>query len=159
MGGMADGKGMTLEFHDPEGNPDETRPSITGLSCWVTGQAPQKPGLGSADWLKEAYLAPDPASLYALMRTYPPTGTTNPFTSAASQSVTVHYFDKDGAMQSEKWNSVIGEGTDTPVKLGDGTSENLRLFQTLKLTQGFPLTDPSNALHKAAVGAIKFLAP
>lgn len=157
MGGMPCEDGMTLQFYDPEGNPDETRPSISGVSCWVTGQPQRTAGIGSADWLKEAYLAPDPVSLYSLMRTYQPTGQPIPFTSAASQNVSVYYFDEDGVMQGEQWNSVIGEGDDIQITLGNGTLEPLRKFKTLLLTQGYPLTDASNKLHDAALKAVKAL--
>jgi len=156
MGGTTGKNGITLQFFDAAGNADSARAQITQPCCWITGQPQGTPGVGSDDWLKEAYLAPDQESLYALMRTYPPTGTAAPFTSAASLNVTVNYVDANGAMKSEQWQSAIAEGTDTEVTLGDGTKAPLRFFETLKLTQGDALNDAQNKLHPAAVKAKNF---
>lgn len=146
MGGSPGPNGAKLQFFDAAGNVDATRPTIQHPCCFVTAQAQGTPGVGSGDWLKEIYLAPDNPTLYALLRTFPPKGTPVPFTSASSQNVTVSYIDANGKMISEQWKSVIGLGTDTTVTLGDGTQQPLRLFDTFQLTQGDLAVDPANAL-------------
>jgi len=159
MGGGPHPNGITLSFYDPDGNPDSTRSSMQFPSCWITSRPPTTPGIGSEDWIKEIYLAPDPPSLYVLMRAYPPTGSTPPFTTAASKDVTVNYVAADGTLASETWKSAIGEGTDEQVTLADGSQVNFRLFDTLKVTQGDAAVDIDNHLYPAFQRAKPFLPP
>jgi hypothetical protein len=160
MGGGINKNGITLSFYDPDGNPDTTRKPITYPSCWITGQPQGTPGVGSEDWIKEVYMAPDPASLYALMRTIEPTGTSLLFTTAASQNITIHYVAADGkTMKSEQWKSAIAGGTDSTVTLGDGTTAPFRLFDSLQVSQGDAAADKNNGLFDDFKKAKPFLPP
>ena len=156
MGGTGGNTGIKLEFYDKQGNIDPTRKSIHHRYSWLTAQPPKVKGVGSEDWLKEVYLAPDPTSLYALLRTHPPQGTPVPLTSASSQDVTVNYIDSSGKMKSEHWKTAIGEGEDTQINLRNGSKENLRLFNVLKLTQGDVPADPNHKLGGAFKEGIAF---
>jgi hypothetical protein len=147
MGGAASPKGIQLIFHDAAGNVDATRPAITQAFVHLTGQPQGQPGVGSADWLKEVYLAADPQGIYTLMRSYPPSGTTPPLTSAVSKQVTVNYYDAESQMHSETWTTALALGTDTSITKADGTTESVRLFETLRVTQGDAVADATNALN------------
>jgi hypothetical protein len=117
---------------------------------------PQQNGIGSQDWLKEIYLAPDPTSLYELMRKYPPTGTTPPLTSGASQQVSICYVDQKHQLKKQPWYSVIALGTDSTVPDPSGNPEPLRVIDTLEVTNG-DANDPSNKLHADFVASILHL--
>jgi len=129
---------------------------MTFKSSFMTSRAPAAPGVGSEDWIKEAYLAPDPPSLYKLMRAFPPTGNCLLLTTAASQDVMVHYVATDNSLKSERWKSAVAEGTDYKVELQDGTEANLRLFESLSVTQG-DATDKNNGLNQRFRRATPFL--
>lgn len=145
MGGAASQNGTTLEFYDVNGNPDPTKPALFFAQASITAQ-PQQNGIGSQDWLKEVYLAPDEASLYQLMRTYPPTGTTPPLTSGASQQVMVYYMDKRRVIQGHLYRSVVGLGTDYTITGPGGMPETLRVFDTFEVTDG-DASNPLNGLY------------
>lgn len=157
MGGTGGERGVTLQFFDPSGNPDPTRKSVTHDRCWITQGDQLIPYVGSGDWIKEIYLAPNAQSLYTLMRSFPPSGRVVCFTSGSSLDVTVNYVDNDQSMKSERWKCCIGGGTDVKVTLASGKSEPLRIFDTFKLTQGDAIRDESNQLHADALEAIHAL--
>ena len=142
MGGIPNKDGVTLETYDVNGTQQSTQ---TFKCCRLTGQNNPTNGtakpIGSNDWLKEVYLAPDETSLYSLLRQFPATGYHPPLTSGASRVVTVHYLDAAGQVQSHEWFSVIAlnssaPGTTVPVPGPGGVMESLVVIDTLQVTDG-----------------------
>ena len=101
-------------------------------------------------------MAPDPTSLYQLMRRYPPTGTSPPLTSGASQQVSICYVDQKHQLKKQPWQSVIALGTDVTITGPDGEPEKLRVFDTLEVTNG-DANDPDNKLYNDFQKAVKAL--
>lgn len=160
MGGTSSNNGITLKFYDEHGNEDTTRSAIHYEHSWLTAQPQGAPGVGSGDWLREVYLAPDPKGLYSLLKTKPPEGRFIPLTSASSLDVQLHYLDSSGQMQSEPWKTVIGEGQDTTVTLpASSAQEGLRLFDVLMVTQADVSKDPTNKLAAAFQAGIPHALP
>ncbi len=159
MAGTPSQNGITLQFLNEKGGVDTTRPALERKFCWVTSQPQAEKGLGSVDWIKEAYLASTPENLYSLMRTYPPTGDMVPLSTGASQDVVVHYEDAKGEFKSEKWTSAVAEGELKHVKGGLGATETLLLFETLKVTKGDAAKDTANLLHEDFVRQSPLILP
>jgi len=88
---------------------------------------------------------------------YPPTGTSPPLTSGASQQVSICYVDKKHHLHKVPWLSVIALGTDVTVTGPDGKPEPLRVFDTLEVTHG-NANDPNHKLYKDFQDAGPFLA-
>lgn len=155
MGGIGSSNGITLEFFKQDGSPDAAKPSIDFKCCWLTAQGRGLSNVGSQDWLKEVYLAPDSHSLYQLMRKYPPKGTVPPLTTAASLNVTVYYIDKTVQQPPHKYKSAIGLGIDKAITGPTGKAEKVRVFHTLKVCDG-DASKPGNLLYEAFKKAIPF---
>jgi hypothetical protein len=148
MGGAPGRNGITIQFYDETGS-FTTRHALTQPFCHMTGQPQGAKGVGSDDWLKEVYLAPNQEGMYKLLRAHQPTGTVPPLTSAASQNVFVSYVDSDadGTVKSGNWKTAIGIGSDITIKLGDGKVEKVRLIDTLLLSNGDANANKNHGLY------------
>jgi len=161
MGGAVSTKGIKLEFYDASGKLDANKRALQFPVGFLTGQYNPTHGtanqIGSDDWLKEVYLAPDNVSLYQLLRdpALQATGFHPPLTSGASQQVIVNYVDENHQHQSAVWTSVVALGTDVKVDI-NGTDEKLRLIDKLLVTQG-DASKPGNGLHGPFIAAKEFL--
>jgi len=142
MGGIPSTSGVTLDSYDASGTTLQSTQLFK--CCWLSGQNNPTKGtaspIGSNDWLKEVYLAPNEKSLYSLLRQFPPTGYHPPLTSGASRAVMVTYMDASGQVVSHEWSSVIasmtsGQGPITVPGPG-GVQESLIVIDRIQVTDG-----------------------
>ena len=147
MAGIGSYDGLTIEFYTPDGKRDKTRPPKHFERCWLTAQPQGVKNVGSEDWLNEVYLAPDEQSLYQLMRNNPPAGTLPLFTTGSSHNVTLYFFDSGAEQPPESFYSAIGEGHDHKITGPGGQKENVRVFDTVAVTNG-DAGKPGNGLNK-----------
>jgi len=153
MGAIASEAGITLVPLKPDGKtPSSKLPKKLYKSCLLTAQ-PATPGIGSQDWLKEIYLANNAGELYALLKTFPATGTHPPLTSLASQQVLVNYVDTDGTMRSARFLSCVASG-----KVNKDVPGKPTVVDTIQITQGDAHGDEENTLYDAFhAGALSVL--
>lgn len=138
MAGTPSRNGITVSFYGLNGKLLKRKP-IKGKHCWVTGQ-PQKGNMGSADWVREIYIANDERDLYLLMDKSVPKGTVPFSTSGCSGGVELIHM-VAGKPKVEIFKSAVAMG-----KLKDLPPSAPPSAQKLLVIDGFHLSaiDPAD---------------
>ncbi len=148
MGVKASPHGITLYFFDKHGNPDHSKPPVSGkLAHLYSIERPVHPGdpnneYGSGDWLTDVIVADNHVDLKAM----PPKQTMQQATSAASKQVLVQWNARDTAGKSstgkEANQFTIAIGTPPAVPSGD----NLLVVDRIDVLPADTVMDPTNKL-------------